>query len=142
MDGPWDIKRVIGTVPVKEDGSVKFFVPANTPISIQPLDEQVYNRRCVSCHDKLEGTTSWNGHYAWINFTRAKLSPALTAHLSKPAGGRGIDKTISNQAVPLFADTTDAAYQIMLEAIETGRQLTMETPAADMKGFQNARPEP
>ena len=40
MDGPWDIKRVIGTVPVNEDGSVKFFVPANTPISIQPLDEQ------------------------------------------------------------------------------------------------------
>lgn len=40
MDGPWDIKRVIGTVPVNEDGSVKFFVPANTPISIQPLDDQ------------------------------------------------------------------------------------------------------
>ncbi len=40
MDGPWDIKRVIGTVPVHEDGSAKFLVPANTPISIQPLDEQ------------------------------------------------------------------------------------------------------
>ena len=40
MDGPWDIKRVIGTVPVYEDGSAKFHVPANTPISIQPLDEE------------------------------------------------------------------------------------------------------
>jgi len=40
MDGPWDIKRVIGTVPVLEDGSVKFHVPANTPISIQPLDQE------------------------------------------------------------------------------------------------------
>ncbi|MFV2070139.1 MAG: SUMF1/EgtB/PvdO family nonheme iron enzyme, partial [Pirellulales bacterium] len=40
MDGPWDIKRVIGTVPVFEDGSAKFHIPANTPISIQPLDEQ------------------------------------------------------------------------------------------------------
>ncbi len=40
MDGPWDIKRVIGTVPVNEDGSAKFRVPANTPISIQPLDEE------------------------------------------------------------------------------------------------------
>ena len=38
-DGPWDIKRVIGTVPVREDGSVYFRVPANTPISVQPLDE-------------------------------------------------------------------------------------------------------
>ncbi len=40
MDGPWDIKRVIGTVPVHEDGSAKFEIPANTPISLQPLDEE------------------------------------------------------------------------------------------------------
>ena len=40
MDGPWDIKRVIGTVPVFEDGSARFRVPANTPISLQPLDDQ------------------------------------------------------------------------------------------------------
>jgi len=39
MDGPWDIKRVVGTVPVNEDGSAKFRVPANVPISLQPLDE-------------------------------------------------------------------------------------------------------
>jgi len=38
MDGPWDIKRVLGTVPVHGDGSAHFRVPANTPISIQPLD--------------------------------------------------------------------------------------------------------
>ncbi|MEG1748305.1 MAG: SUMF1/EgtB/PvdO family nonheme iron enzyme [Tannerellaceae bacterium] len=35
----WDIKRQLGTVPVESDGSVIFKVPANTPISIQPLDE-------------------------------------------------------------------------------------------------------
>lgn len=40
MDGPWDIKRVLGTVPVEPDGSALFRVPANTPISMQPLDEQ------------------------------------------------------------------------------------------------------
>ena len=38
LTGPWDIKRVIGTVPVEADGSAIFRVPANTPISIQPLD--------------------------------------------------------------------------------------------------------
>lgn len=37
-EGPWDIKRVIGTVPVHEDGSAKFRIPANVPISLQPLD--------------------------------------------------------------------------------------------------------
>ncbi len=40
LDGPWDIKRVIGEVPVEEDGSAYFSVPANTPISLQPLDEE------------------------------------------------------------------------------------------------------
>ena len=34
----WDIKRLMGTVPVEADGSVIFKIPANTPISIQPLD--------------------------------------------------------------------------------------------------------
>lgn len=40
MDGPWDIKRVLGTVDVEEDGSVMFTIPANTPIFVQPLDEE------------------------------------------------------------------------------------------------------
>lgn len=36
----WDIKRLLGTVPVENDGSAMFTVPANTPISLQPLDEE------------------------------------------------------------------------------------------------------
>ncbi|MDQ1255872.1 MAG: SUMF1/EgtB/PvdO family nonheme iron enzyme, partial [Candidatus Hydrogenedentes bacterium] len=39
FDGPWDVKRIMGTVPVEPDGSAYFRVPANTPISAQPLDE-------------------------------------------------------------------------------------------------------
>ena len=35
----WDIKRLLGTVPVEEDGSAIFKIPANIPISIQPLDK-------------------------------------------------------------------------------------------------------
>ena len=34
-----DIRSVLGTVPVEEDGSAHFTVPANTPIALQPLDE-------------------------------------------------------------------------------------------------------
>ena len=67
MDGPWDIKRVLGTVPVEADGSANFVIPANTPVSIQPLDEegkalQVMRSwmtampgevlSCVGCHEK------------------------------------------------------------------------------------------
>ena len=36
----WDIKRILGTVPVEEDGSANFLIPANTPVSLQPLDDK------------------------------------------------------------------------------------------------------
>ncbi|HEY9172208.1 MAG TPA: SUMF1/EgtB/PvdO family nonheme iron enzyme [Verrucomicrobiae bacterium] len=40
LDGPWDVKRILGTVPVEADGSAHFTVPANSPLSLQPLDEK------------------------------------------------------------------------------------------------------
>ena len=40
LDGPWDVKRILGTVPVEADGSAHFKIPANSPLSLQPLDEQ------------------------------------------------------------------------------------------------------
>lgn len=39
LESSWDIKRILGTVPVEEDGSFSFVAPPNTPIAIQPLDE-------------------------------------------------------------------------------------------------------
>ncbi len=67
VDGPWDIKRIVGTVPVEPDGSALFRVPANTPLSLQPLDadgKAVQRLRswmtampgetlsCVGCHER------------------------------------------------------------------------------------------
>jgi formylglycine-generating enzyme required for sulfatase activity len=40
VEGPWDVKRIMGTVPVNEDGSVMFTAPANRPFSIQPIDAE------------------------------------------------------------------------------------------------------
>lgn len=37
--GPWEVMRILGTVPVEADGSAAFRVPACTPISVQPLDD-------------------------------------------------------------------------------------------------------
>jgi formylglycine-generating enzyme required for sulfatase activity len=66
IDGPWDVMRIIGTLPVEEDGSAIFRVPANTPLTVQPLDAngravQVMRswftvmpgevRSCVGCHE-------------------------------------------------------------------------------------------
>ena len=67
VDGPWDIKCMLGTVPVEEDGSAFFRVPANLPISFQPLDAEGKalqlmrswstampgeNVSCVGCHER------------------------------------------------------------------------------------------
>ena len=72
LEGPWDVRRILGTVPVEEDGSASFRVPANTPISVQPLDEEgraVQIMRswftgmpgevlsCVGCHKHPNGAT-------------------------------------------------------------------------------------
>jgi len=38
LDGPWDVRQILGTVPVHEDGSARFRVPAYTPVAVQPLD--------------------------------------------------------------------------------------------------------
>ncbi len=40
LDGPWDVKRILGTAPVHEDGSARFRIPALTPIAVQPLDAE------------------------------------------------------------------------------------------------------
>ena len=40
VESGWDVKRILGTVDVEEDGSACFEMPANTPVSFQPLDAQ------------------------------------------------------------------------------------------------------
>ncbi|MDR2705555.1 MAG: SUMF1/EgtB/PvdO family nonheme iron enzyme, partial [Planctomycetaceae bacterium] len=72
LDGPWDPRQIIGTVPVQEDGSVSFKVPAYLPFAIQPLDEEgkaVQLMRswitampgetvsCIGCHESQNTVT-------------------------------------------------------------------------------------
>lgn len=40
IEGPWDVRTVLGTVPINQDGSVIFNAPANTPIAFSPLDAE------------------------------------------------------------------------------------------------------
>ena len=40
LDGPCDVKRILGEVDVEADGSAMFTVPCNTPIFLQPLDSE------------------------------------------------------------------------------------------------------
>ena len=38
LDGPWDPKTILGTVPVNDDGSASFRIPAMMPVAFQMLD--------------------------------------------------------------------------------------------------------
>jgi len=40
VESSWDVKRPLGTVDIEKDGSCCFEMPANVPISLQPIDEQ------------------------------------------------------------------------------------------------------
>ncbi len=70
-NGSWDVKVVLGTAKVHEDGSACFKVPARTPVYFQALDERNYvvqtmrswatlmpgeTQSCVGCHDHKNGT--------------------------------------------------------------------------------------
>ena len=69
--GPWEVMRILGTVPVYTDGSASFRVPACTPISVQPLDYEGKalalmrswytampgeHAACVGCHEQPKDT--------------------------------------------------------------------------------------
>ncbi len=70
--GPWEVMRILGTVPIETDGSAFFRVPANTPLALQALDangQAVQLMRnwftampgekvsCIGCHETPGDTT-------------------------------------------------------------------------------------
>ena len=67
IEGPWDVHRILGTIDVEADGSAAFRIPANTPIAVQPLDDEGKALQlmrswfvampgeamsCVGCHER------------------------------------------------------------------------------------------
>lgn len=129
VDGPWDVKRIHGTVPVSKDGSAAFVAPANTPLFLQPLDESgaaVQLMRswftampgevvgCIGCHEK-PGTASpnqpplsgrapdvikpWNGPPRGFSFAR-DVQPVLDRHcVSCHDGGEVKPSLLSEDAI-------------------------------------------
>ena len=90
MEGPWDVRRLLGTVPVHPDGSSYFEIPANTPVSLQPLDAEgkaLQLKRswmvgmpgervsCVGCHDNQNSGGVASRLTAAAQQAPAKLKP-------------------------------------------------------------------
>ncbi|MFW6162955.1 MAG: SUMF1/EgtB/PvdO family nonheme iron enzyme, partial [Planctomycetota bacterium] len=89
LDGPWDVKRIVGTVPIEPDGSAYFRVPANTPLAVQPLDADGRALQlmrswmtampgevlsCVGCHER-QNTTVPNTDTAALRKPPAEIQP-------------------------------------------------------------------
>jgi hypothetical protein len=95
----------------------------------------VYRNRCASCHGEIperEFGFDRGPMWSWIDLSKPEWSPALTAHLDKAAGGRGIPAKDFR-----FRDSADPDYQAMLKAIVEGSKKAFEVPEADMPGFVN-----
>ena len=100
-NGTWDAKRVLGEVPVEEDGSAYFEVPAMTPVYFQLLDangDVVQTMRswstlqpgetfgCVGCHEPkgaiIENVAATGATTMALRKGVAQLTPVL----NPPAG--------------------------------------------------------
>ncbi|MEW6307052.1 MAG: SUMF1/EgtB/PvdO family nonheme iron enzyme, partial [Verrucomicrobiota bacterium] len=90
LDGPWDVRRILGTVPVQPDGTAYFRVPANTPISVQPLDAEGKALQlmrswftampgehvsCVGCHEKQNHAPSTAAAQAFLRRVPEEITP-------------------------------------------------------------------
>ena len=101
--------------------------------------EQVYRRRCASCHGSDFYTPNSGRHHTWINLTHPQWSRVLTAPLAKTAGGIELCRPKDGNEPEMFADTGDPDFQTMLAAIEQGREDLYAKPSVDMP---NAKPLP
>ncbi len=134
VEGGWEPKRIIGTVPVERDGSAVFRVPANTPLILQPVDRQgrAYQIMrswmtampgetvsCIGCHEDQNTTapvrTSLASHKApadiepWYGLTRGfdfvrELQPLLDAKCVECHDG-------SKKGRPNFADSKHGFHE-------------------------------
>ncbi len=133
QEGGWDIKRILGTVPVATDGSALFRVPANTPLAVQPLDKQGRALQlmrswfvampgevlsCVGCHERQHDGTP-NHHtlasqaaprdiQPWYGPTRGfsfkrDVQPVLDHHCTRCHDGK---TRPDGRTLPNFADSS------------------------------------
>ena len=98
----------------------------------------VYQRRCESCHGPIDlhERYEWGGKWSWINLSRPEWSPALTAHLAQPAGGRGLtEKDFGTLLTPRWTErrswlierwsSIQDDYRVMQAALATGRHVEL-----------------
>jgi formylglycine-generating enzyme required for sulfatase activity len=125
MDGPWDIRRVLGTVPVEEDGSAYFTVPANTPISIQPLDAEGRalqlmrswtvvqpgeQASCVGCHELPNHSPPTQAMPLALRNPPARLDPGWHAPARGFSFERDVQPVLDRHCIGCHTGAADRPY--------------------------------
>ncbi len=153
LDGPWDPKRVLGTVPVYEDGSASFRIPANTPVAFQALDSEgraVQLMRswttampgeavsCTGCHEEQ------NSVPPTMQTPIASRTPPveITPYVGTPNGTRGfsfqheIQPILESHCVACHDGTgssRETAGETLLERLMKNAQTNRENQKTDVQ---------
>jgi len=113
--GPWEVMRILGTVPVSEDGSCAFTVPARTPIALQPLDDRGAALQlmrswftpqpgevvsCVGCHEQSRSAPLTRFEQAAVQI------PVPLTPWKGPARGSGFER----ETKPVLAKSCGACH--------------------------------
>lgn len=126
--GPWEAMRILGTVPVEEDGSAVFKAPANTALSVQPLDQDGQavqlmrswftlmpgeSLSCVGCHEEP-------GHAPLAGNARAGIKePHTITEWYGPARGfdfeREVQPVLTRYCVGCHNGQSDAPLDLRAE---------------------------
>jgi len=95
-----------------------------------PIQNEVWKRRCVSCHKKPnEAETE-----LFYNLSRPSKSLVLLSPLENDAGGYGLCRTKDGQAV--FADTGDDDYGRLLRIVQATKRQLDKKKRFDMEDFR------
>ncbi|MFO7973971.1 MAG: SUMF1/EgtB/PvdO family nonheme iron enzyme, partial [Candidatus Hydrogenedentota bacterium] len=135
LDGPWDVRHILGTVPVEADGSAHFEIPACTPISVQPLDAEGKalalmrswftavageTLSCVGCHEKQNMTLPAN-----IMPLAARRAPSSIEPWYGPARNfsfqREVQPVLDTYCVRCHNSETDTAFDLTARPVEKVR---------------------
>jgi len=108
------------------------YAALGTGMVAPPIENEVWKRRCVSCHKKPNAVQA----ELFYNLSRPAKSLVLLSPLAKEAGG--YDQCRAKDANAVFADTEDDDYKKLLKIVENSKEHLDKIKRFDMKDFRPA----
>jgi hypothetical protein len=108
------------------------YAALGTGMVAPPIENDVWKRRCVSCHRKPNKVQA----ELFYNLSRPAKSLVLLSPLAKESGGYGQCRT--KDGFPVFADTEDEDYVKLHRIVQASKQQLDARKRFDMKDFRPA----